>query len=397
MATTKTHLAAILPAKGHPLTIKPRPTPSPGPGELLIAVKSIALNPADHIMRDTGLFIPPSAYPTVLGFDLAGVVVQVGKDVPTAYNTTPEAGREDKDEAAGPISIFHQGTGVAAYAAHVFKHCTPDYGAFQGMCLVPWEHAIPLPDGMGITWNEAATLPVSMQVPLSAWDAMGISRFRAETTAGQVAGEDKGGKDQALLIWGASSSVGSMGVQSARLLSQSSNSTFCAVYATASAANHAYIRALGADRVFDYRGRNVVEEIVQAAKEDGLVIRCCFLAVGDVAMCQGVLKAFLPVASQDNEWKAKGTIASAPPIPDTLEEVDGVKTTFLNPSTDEKERLAQFQYWMGNWGRRNLVKGAIRPSLEVRVVGRGLGATNAGLDLLRKGVSCTKLVVEVAE
>jgi hypothetical protein len=63
----------------------------------------------------------------------------------------------------------------------------------------------------------------------------------------------------------------------------------------------------------------------------------------------------------------------------------------------EGERLEQFRYWIGTWLREKLTKGTIRPSPEPSVVGKGLGAINAGLDKLLRGVSCTKLIVEVEE
>lgn len=52
---------------------------------------------------------------------------------------------------------------------------------------------------------------------------------------------------------------------------------------------------------------------------------------------------------------------------------------------------------MGTWLRANLANRTIKPSPEPRVVGKGLGAINAGLDVLLQGVSCAKLVVELAE
>src|ERR1700753_3119136 len=75
------HLAAISLAKGQPFELQTRSTPKPGPGELLIAVKSVALNPADNHMRNQGLFIP--TYPTVIGFDFSGLVLEIGDNVPT--------------------------------------------------------------------------------------------------------------------------------------------------------------------------------------------------------------------------------------------------------------------------------------------------------------------------
>ncbi|KAJ5371176.1 uncharacterized protein N7496_007268 [Penicillium cataractarum] len=387
-----THLAAIAIDKGEPFKLQARSTPKPGPGELLIEVKSVALNPADRLMRDLGLFIP--TYPTVIGFDISGLVLEVGENVPVS----------ETDEYTG--LCFRPGiTRVAAYAASFWRSCDPDYGAFQEKCLVLWQHAVPLPDE-GMTWNQAATLPVSVEVPLNAWDIMGIPRFGEATAPSSVSTAPMGSntsegtqtkkqKKEALLIWGASSSVGTMGVQTARLLREDRYSSFAAVYATAGAANHKYVSSLGADRVFDYKDPQVVAAIVSAAREDGLVIRHCFLATGQIALCQAVLKAFL--GDNQGEEGRKAKIASAPVIPPDAENLNGVETIFVMPSANEEERLAQFRYWMGTWLRENLAKGVIRPSPEPRVVGKGLVAINSGLDLLLQGVSCTKLVVEVAE
>ncbi|KAJ5218364.1 uncharacterized protein N7498_000463 [Penicillium cinerascens] len=378
-----THLAAVSPAKGQPFELQRRPTPKPGPDELLIAVKSIALNPADAYMRDQGLFIP--TYPTVIGFDMSGLVLEVGENVPT--------GSTDNDLAPS----FRPGiTRVAAYAASVWKSCDPDYGIFQERCLVPWQHAVPVPDE-GMSWNHAATLPVAVVTSLNTWDAMGIPRMgEAAAAAPVLVYSTNTEKRDALLIWGASSSVGTMGVQTGRLLREDPNSSFAAVYATAGSANKGYVGSLGADRVFDYKDSQVVDAIVSAAKEDGLVIRHCFLATGQLAPCQAVLKSFLE-EYQEGKMTKPAKIGSAPVIPSDAEVVNGVETIFVMPSNVEGERVEQFRYWIGTWLRKNLANGTIRPSPEPSVVGEGLGAINAGLDRLLRGVSCQKLIVEVAE
>ncbi|GAD97001.1 hypothetical protein NFIA_022990 [Paecilomyces variotii No. 5] len=389
-----THLAAVSLAEGKPFELQTRLTPKPGPGELLIAVKSIALNPADVCMRDQGLFI--STYPTVVGFDMSGLVLEVGDNVPTCAT--------DNDSTP----CFRPGiTRVAAYAASVWKSCDPDYGAFQERCLVPWQHAVPLP-GDTISWNHAATLPVAVEVPLNAWDIMGIPRMGEVTasdpifigsTGSQAHGETQENniiKREALLIWGASSSVGTMGVQTGRLLRDDPNSSFAAVYATTGSANKIYVSSLGADRVFDYRDPGVVDAIVSAAEKDGLLIRHCFLAVGQLTQCQAVLKAFLS-GNQEGKKMRTAKIASAPVIPSHVEVLNGVETMFVVPSATEGERLEQFRYWIATWLRENLAKGTIRPSPGPTVVGKGLEFINTGLDKLISGVSCTKLIVEVAE
>ena len=285
-----------------------------------------------------------------------------------------------------------------------WKLCDPNYGAFQERCIIPWQHAIPIPDG--ISWNEAATLSVSVEVPLNAWEVMGIPRMEAtclrpesrasteiDATCGkQIHTQEKG---EALLVWGASSSVGSMGVQSARLLRDDPSSSFSAVYATTGITNKDYVTSLGADRVFDYKDPNVVGAIISAAEEDGLVIRYCFLAIGLLKPCQAVLKSFLQ--ENPDRYKIKrAKIASAPIVPSNAEINDRMETNFLMPPTLEEKRLEHFQY-VSTWTSKNLTRQTIRPSPEPRVVGKTLESINAGLETLRGGVSCAKLVVEVGK
>ncbi|KAI7282233.1 Inosine-5'-monophosphate [Hortaea werneckii] len=361
-----THLAAVATGKGRPLVVQSRRTPQPGPDELLVRVKAVGLNPADHIMRDQGLFI--RSFPTVLGFDISGLVLEVGDNVRQRLhpdNTTP---------------VFQAGiTRIAAYAAAVFRSCDPDYGAFQEVCMVPWQHAVPLPAN-NLSWVQTATLPVAAAVLLNAWDMMGFPRLEStQHTEGK-------GQSEALLIWGASSGVGTMGVQSAPLQKLHSNSPTAAIYATCGVANLGYVSSLGADRVFDYHDAGVVDKIVAAAKEDGLVIRHCFLAMGQLPACQAVLQAFVGKGPGAKVSKAK--IASAPPLPQHIREVEGVETVMVMPAmADKANRLAQFEYWMGSWLKEKLAEGVIRPSPEARVVGHGVGAIDEGSNLLWKGSS----------
>ncbi|KAI6790170.1 hypothetical protein KC332_g3544 [Hortaea werneckii] len=369
-----THLAAIATGKGQPLAVQSRRTPKPGPDELLVQVKAVGLNPADHIMRDQGLFI--KSYPTVLGFDTSGLVLEVGDNVRQRFHP----GRK--------TPVFQVGiTRIAAYAAAVFKACDPDYGAFQEVCLVPWQHAVPLPAN-NLSWVQAATLPVAAAVPLDAWDMMGFPRLES-TQRTEVREQSEG-----LLIWGASSSVGTMGVQSAALQKLNPNSPTAAVYATCGMANKGYVSSRGADRVFDYHDAGVIDDIVAAAKEDVLVIRHCFLAIGELSACQAVLQAFVGKGPAARISKAK--IASAPPLPPYMKEVEGVEIVMVMPAmAGEADRLTQFECWMGTWLKEKLAGGVIRPSPKARMVGHGVGGINQGLNLLSKGVSCTKLVVEV--
>lgn len=364
------HLAAQITAPGTPLTITTLSTPTPSPTEVLIKVHSVALNPADTIMLDHGIFI--SSFPNVLGFDISGTIAEVGAQVPAS---------------AG----LHVGTRVAAYAAFFWERPQERYGAFQEKVLVPWEFVVSLPETMG--FNEAATVPVGFQVSLCAWDALGFDRVKLAGTGSGAEEGVEGEKKEALLVWGASSSVGTGGVQSASVLRDDASSSIAKVYATAGSANLEYVAGTGADRVFDYAASDAVESIVRAAKEDGLVIRNVFLAKGDIAVCQQILEAFVDKGNTITSAK----IASAPPLPADVQSVAGIETIFLQPSIDEEERRAQFQYWLGTWLKEHLAAGRVKPSPEPKVVGKGLETINEGLDILRKGVSCSKLVVEIKE
>ncbi|KAK4212077.1 chaperonin 10-like protein [Rhypophila decipiens] len=404
-----THLAAVLPSPGQPLTIHERATPKPGPNELLIAVKSIALNPADVIIGEdtTGQFIPLARDgEIILGFDLSGLVLDVGENVPSKAR-------------------FQQGkTRIAAYSASFWRSWDPNYGALQQRCLVPWQHCVILPDN--ISFHDGASIPVAVSVALNAWEILGLELGQDSITGGdnvcqEIRGEDEdkrvGTGREALLIWGASSSVGTMGVQTAALLR--SQGQVYMVYATAGEANMGYAKSLGADRVWDYKDANLLEKISASAKKDGVVIRRIFLAKGNLPMCREVLGIFYPeIHGGDScegenigDYKScvttsaravRGKIASAPPIPaedagDDLgsERSPKFEMVWLVPSMDEERRLAQFRYWMGEWLTHCLAKGTVRPSPEVKVLGKGLEAINGGIQMLKNGVSCCKLVVEI--
>lgn len=356
-----THSAAISNAAGSRFEVAQRATASPGPGELLVSVKAIGLNPADGLIRNLGIFVQD--YPTVLGFDFSGVVIEAGVDVP-ADLFTPDVTR------------------VAGYAAAHWNSWKPDYGAFQENIIVPWQHVARIPDP-SMSWEDAAVLPVATAVALSAWDELGLPRLGESTTAPESAA-----KKEALLVWGASSSVGSLGVQTARLLKQNVASTVGAVYATAGPSNLEYIQSLGADRVFSYRDANVVDKIVKAARTDGLIIRCVYLAMGDVSLCQQVLQ-------QLHKPGPVSRVASAPMVPPELSAVDGVEVVFIQPSSDAETRHRQFQYWLTTWLSKRLEEGSIRPSPPAKVVGRSLESINENIDVLMNGVSCQKLIVKL--
>lgn len=346
-SSSKEHLAAILPSKGSPLSIESRPTPTPGPNELLISVSSIALNPIDWKQRDFGFAL--TTFPAVIGSDVAGTVVSAGSSV------GPDAPKP--------------GSRVTAFAPCFYKGGHPDYGALQTKVLVLAENAAPLPDRLSFT--EASLLPMAAGTTWAGLYTAGVPRNTA------YAESDK----QGILVWGAASSVGSMVVQTAKLLG-------FRIYATASEKHHAYIKSLGASRMFDYKSPNVEESIVKAAKEDGVTVQVGYDAVGAQKSCMEILKQLKGV-------EEVARLASAPRLPEDLTPVDGVEVKFVAPPEDAKERAESFHFVFNVWLKEKLESGEIVPSPKAKVVDGGLQSVNKALDELKAGVSGVKLVLEV--
>lgn len=78
MSPTQQKALAIL-EKGANFTVTDVDVPTLEPGQILIKIQSVALNPADWKIPEYGLFI--DTYPTVLGYDIAGVVEELGDGV----------------------------------------------------------------------------------------------------------------------------------------------------------------------------------------------------------------------------------------------------------------------------------------------------------------------------
>ncbi|MEU6236368.1 NADP-dependent oxidoreductase [Kitasatospora sp. NPDC047058] len=182
--------------------------PAPGPGRVRVAVRTAGVNPLDHKLRNgalTALF--PLTFPYVAGSEVAGVVEAVGEDV-TAWRPG--------DEVFG-LSL------VGGYAEHVVV----DAGKLARK-----------PATLG--WEEAAAIPVAAETAWRSLDLLGV-------TTGQT-----------LLVHGAAGGVGTVLLQFAR-------SRGIRVIGTASEANHAHLRELGATPVA--YGEGLAERVRAAAPE----------------------------------------------------------------------------------------------------------------------------------
>ena len=74
-----TQKALILNAKQGNFNLGTAPVPKPGPGEILIKIKTVALNPVDWKIQKYGMLV--EKYPAILGLDIAGDVEEIAEGV----------------------------------------------------------------------------------------------------------------------------------------------------------------------------------------------------------------------------------------------------------------------------------------------------------------------------
>ncbi|KAL2123544.1 hypothetical protein VTJ04DRAFT_3999 [Mycothermus thermophilus] len=354
------NLAAFIPSPGASLILQERPIPSPGPGELLIRNLALAINPMDWKRQSFNFAIP--SYPAIIGTDIAGVVVAVGPDVTT----------------------FKPGDRVLA-AAPEFVTQNPDHSGFQTYTTVLAGVAAKIPENVSLA--EAATLPVAVATAtIAVFDVLGLPVPSSSAEGSKPATASGTATNAGILVWGGASSAGSAIIQFARLAGLT-------VYATASPQHHAWLQGLGAKAVVDYRSPTAVEELLAAAREVGTPITLAVDAIATeetLALVGQVLER-----SAEVEGQAK-TLAHLLPWPDALAKPEGVRTEFVAGGRIWKERLdfgrLVFNELLGKW----LEGGKVVPS-KVQVVEGGLGGLQAGIDLVKKGVSGVKVVVELKE
>src|SRR5215212_11980625 len=61
------------------VVVADHPDPEPGPSEVLVRVRAAGINGADILQRKGGYPAPPGSPPEILGLELAGEVVRLGR------------------------------------------------------------------------------------------------------------------------------------------------------------------------------------------------------------------------------------------------------------------------------------------------------------------------------
>ncbi|MGH3586476.1 MAG: NADP-dependent oxidoreductase, partial [Pseudonocardia sp.] len=182
--------------------------PSPAPTEVLVRVEAAGVNPVDVYTRKGLAYNSVLDLPFVGGWDVAGVVTEVG------YGVTR----------------FRPGDRVFG-----MPHFPREAGAYAEYVAAPSRHFALVPEGLDVV--EAAAVPLA---GLSAWQML--------VDAAGVAEGDR------VLVSAAAGGVGHLAVQIAKARG-------AYVIGTASAAKHDFGRTLGADEVVDYTAGDVADSV----------------------------------------------------------------------------------------------------------------------------------------
>ena len=188
--------------------------PKPQPSQVLVRVRACGLNRADLAVaagRAHGAIGGPG---TIVGMEFAGEVAEVGSEV---RNVKP-----------GDRVMTSGAAGYAEYA------------------VADWGRVNLLPAGM--SFEDAATLPVALQ-----------TMHNALVTAGGLK------KGESVLIQGASSGVGLLGMQIAKFLGAS-----VVMGSSTNAARRAKLKDWGADLAIDSSKSGWAEEVVAATEGKGV-------------------------------------------------------------------------------------------------------------------------------
>ena len=222
------------------LRVEDVPAPQPKASEVVVRVRTCALNHLDLWVRNG---LPGVKLPHILGSDIAGEVAATGEEA-----------RE-----------FTPGQRVLVAPMYFCNRCAQCSAGHQSLCpaftvlgnrvdggnceliAVPAVNVIPIPDGLGFA--EAASVPL---VFLTAWHML-VGR------AGIRPGET-------VLVLGANSGVGIAGIQIAKL--------FHATVITTAGDERKMARAreLGADYVIDHYRQKISQEVRQITAKQGVDI-----------------------------------------------------------------------------------------------------------------------------
>ena len=335
--------AWLIAEKARPLEVKSAPYTSPREDEIIVKNGAVAVNPVDLVLQEKAIF--PLNYPSILGEDLAGEIVEVGSSV----------------------TRFTKGDRVLGLALPLPSPKAPwndRESAFRAYAVINENLASKIPCSM--SFEQACVLPLCLSTAAS-------GMFQKDYLALQHPSLNPKPTGKTLLVWGGASSVGSNAIQLGVAAGYE-------VITTASPKNFSYVKKLGASQAFDYSSKSIVDELVAALKDK---------TTAGVLDCIGVNGAF--EACADTLLKTNGGkfIAACMQPPENVPE--GVSTKFIFGASLKDNEVGKVIY--DDFLPRALAEGKFVPAPDPHVVGKGLEYVQEALDLLKKGASAKKFVV----
>lgn len=177
--------------------------------EVLVRIKAAGVNPLDNKITRGGVkMLVPHKLPLTMGHEFAGIVEEVGSQV---------RGLSAGDKVYGLMPTIKA-------------------GAFAEWAAVPASILAPMPEGLSYT--EATSIPLTA---LTAYQALELMQVQAGKT---------------IFISGGSGGFGAMAIPLAKARG-------LIVYTSGNAASRERVLALGADRYFDYRTEDYLQELKQ--------------------------------------------------------------------------------------------------------------------------------------
>ncbi|MCJ1397346.1 hypothetical protein MMC11_000538 [Xylographa trunciseda] len=337
--------ASWLMAKQSPVNVvDSAPYTPPSADELVIKTKAIALNPADVAVQKLGILVKD--YPAILGCDVAGEVVEVHPSLAGVYSIG--------DRVIGAATCMQRKDGA---------YC---YSAFQEYVVLKSPTIAKIPKE--VAYEDAVVLPLGINTAASCLFADMTLGLKAPSMDGTKASLGK-----TLLVWGASSSVGSCAVQMATHAGYE-------VVGVASKRNHEMVESLGASMCFDQSDPALVDDIVTYLNDREVVGAC------DAISNDSTLNAICEILDRSRGRKLVASV-----MPGAEAKATRGVTIRTNFGADMVGSGLTKAIW--EWLARAMEENRIKYIPQSEVVGKGLEYVQQAVDLLAKGVSAKKLVV----
>jgi NADPH2:quinone reductase len=205
--------AAVLAENG--LDVRDVPAPRPKPNEILVRVRAAGLNRADLLMSSGYKHGPHGGAGTIAGLEWSGEVTEIGSEV----------------------SGFKPGDRVMCSGS----------GGYAEYAVADWGRTCPIPAN-NMSYEQAATLPVALQ-----------TMHDALVTNGRLK------EGETVLIQGASTGVGLMGLQIARIMGAR-----LVIGTSTNAERRARLKEFGADLALDSRDPGWADEVLKATDGKGV-------------------------------------------------------------------------------------------------------------------------------